>query len=276
MGRDQRPRDWAAWMEPATASAQGAPSTGAAEHPTEADPSAATATTAVVALVEPEEHGPAGEHESAADAPRSARREVTRQRVLDAAREVFAEMGVIGATVEHICEAAGFTRGAFYSNFADKDDVIDALVEREQNRLLDQLDAMFGDVEHEIAAASDLATVVRAIVGRVLLAVPLDRELTLVQTELENFAIRRPELAGRFRAINSRFRLRIATFLSEAMTRNGRELLVDAVVLTDAIIGITQRSVRRALLEGGDADPNEVAGAILPGLLLAFSRPAEA
>jgi hypothetical protein len=76
-------------------------------------------------------------------------------------------------------------------------------------------------------------------------------------------------------AINGRFRMRIATFLSEAMTRNGRELLVDAVILSDAIIGISQRSVRRALLEGGDADPNEVAGAILPGLLLAFSRPAE-
>ena len=220
------------------------------------------------------ESGIVAEHETAADAPRSARREATRQRVLDAAREVIAEMGVSGATVEHICEAAGFTRGAFYSNFADKDDVIDALVEREQNHLLDQLDAMFGDVEHEIAQAADLATVLRAIVGRVLLAVPLDRELTLVQTELENFAIRRPELAGRFLAINGRFRMRIATFLSEAMTRNGRELLVDAVLLTDAIIGISQRSVRRALLEGGDADPNEVAGAILPGLLLAFSRPA--
>jgi AcrR family transcriptional regulator len=266
-------------MRPATASAPIVSPPGAVEHATASDPSPAATAAPLGALAEPgnaPERAPAGEHETAADAPRSARREATRQRILDAAREVIAEMGVSGATVEHICEAAGFTRGAFYSNFADKDEVIDALLDREQNRLLDQLDAMFGDLQHEIAQAGDLATVLRAIVGRVLLAVPLDRELTLVQTELENFAIRRPELAGRFVAVNDRFRTRIAAFLSDAMTRNGRELLVDAVILTDAIIGISQRSVRRALLEGGDADPNEVAGAILPGLLLAFSRRVEA
>ena len=37
-----------------------------------------------------------------------------------AARTVFAERGIPGASVEEICEAAGFTRGAFYSNFPDK------------------------------------------------------------------------------------------------------------------------------------------------------------
>ncbi len=192
--------------------------------------------------------------------------------MLDAALEVFAERGVIGGTVEDICERAGFTRGAFYSNFADREDVIDALVEREQNRLLDGVDAMFADVEDEIAAAADLAAALRAIIGRILQAVPIDRELSLIQAELENFAIRRPDLAGRFVASNERFRQRITTFISDAMQRHGRELLVEPSILTDAIIAITQRSVRRALLEGGDADPNEMAGAILPGLLLAFSR----
>ena len=74
---------------------------------------------------------------------RSARREATRQRVLDAAREVFAERGVIGGTVEDICERAGFTRGAFYSNFVDKDDVLRALIAREHARLIAQVDAGF-------------------------------------------------------------------------------------------------------------------------------------
>jgi AcrR family transcriptional regulator len=198
---------------------------------------------------------------------------VTRQRVLDAAREVFAERGVIGGTVEDICERAGFTRGAFYSNFADKDDVIDALVEREQNRLLDHLDVTFGDIERDLAAAPDLAAVLGPIIERILRAVPYDRELSLVQAELENFAIRRPDLAGRFVAINLRFRQRTAAFIEAAVRRNGRELLVDALLLTDAIIAVTQRSVRRALTDGPHADPNELASAILPGLLLAFSRP---
>ena len=43
----------------------------------------------------------------------TARRAATRERLVDAAVVVFAEKGVLGAAVEEICEAAGFTRGAF-------------------------------------------------------------------------------------------------------------------------------------------------------------------
>ena len=43
---------------------------------------------------------------------------------------VFAEHGVEGASVEEICEAAGFTRGAFYSNFADKSALVLAMIQQ--------------------------------------------------------------------------------------------------------------------------------------------------
>lgn len=55
--------------------------------------------------------------------PLSRRREQTRARLLDAAAEVFAEVGLEGASVEAICDRAGFTRGAFYSNFESKDEL---------------------------------------------------------------------------------------------------------------------------------------------------------
>ncbi|MDR2321652.1 MAG: TetR/AcrR family transcriptional regulator [Microbacterium sp.] len=50
-------------------------------------------------------------------------RENTRARLLEAAALVFAEEGLDGATVEAVCERAGFTRGAFYSNFESKDEL---------------------------------------------------------------------------------------------------------------------------------------------------------
>ncbi|MDQ4215693.1 helix-turn-helix domain-containing protein [Microbacterium capsulatum] len=50
-------------------------------------------------------------------------RENTRARLLEAAAQVFAEVGLDGATVEAVCERAGFTRGAFYSNFESKDEL---------------------------------------------------------------------------------------------------------------------------------------------------------
>ncbi|MGM7669008.1 TetR/AcrR family transcriptional regulator [Microbacterium sp. A93] len=55
--------------------------------------------------------------------PVTRRRENTRARLLDAASQVFAEVGLEGASVEAICERAGFTRGAFYSNFESKDEL---------------------------------------------------------------------------------------------------------------------------------------------------------
>ena len=56
------------------------------------------------------------------------RREATRQKLLDAAAQVFAEVGLDAASVEAICERAGFTRGAFYSNFETKDELFLELV----------------------------------------------------------------------------------------------------------------------------------------------------
>jgi AcrR family transcriptional regulator len=58
---------------------------------------------------------------------RAEQREVTRQRLLDAAAEVFAEHGVDGAAIDDIVARAGYSRGAFYSNFSDKTELLIAL-----------------------------------------------------------------------------------------------------------------------------------------------------
>lgn len=55
-------------------------------------------------------------------------REDTRRRLLDAALAVFLEKGFSAASVEDIASRAGFTRGALYSNFADKEALFLALV----------------------------------------------------------------------------------------------------------------------------------------------------
>jgi len=55
-------------------------------------------------------------------------REETRERLFEAAAEVFEEQGIGAASVEAIAAAAGFTRGAFYSNFASKDELVTAML----------------------------------------------------------------------------------------------------------------------------------------------------
>ncbi|SPM35729.1 TetR family transcriptional regulator [Mycobacterium rhizamassiliense] len=54
-----------------------------------------------------------------------------RDRILDAASKVFAAEGFAGATIDAIGQAAGFTKGAVYSNFGSKDELFLALLDRE-------------------------------------------------------------------------------------------------------------------------------------------------
>lgn len=54
-----------------------------------------------------------------------------RDRILDAALEVFAAEGFAGATIDAIGQAAGFTKGAVYSNFGSKDELFLALLDRQ-------------------------------------------------------------------------------------------------------------------------------------------------
>src|SRR5436190_500282 len=57
----------------------------------------------------------------------------TRERLLAAARSVFASSGFHGASVEEIASRAGFSTGALYSNFNGKEDLFLVLMEREIN-----------------------------------------------------------------------------------------------------------------------------------------------
>lgn len=55
---------------------------------------------------------------------------LTREKLLLSASEVVARDGYSGATIERIAEEAGFSKGAFYSNFANKEDIFIQLLER--------------------------------------------------------------------------------------------------------------------------------------------------
>jgi AcrR family transcriptional regulator len=53
----------------------------------------------------------------------------TREQLLDAAGRVFLRRGFFAASIDEVAEEAGFSKGAVYSNFTDKEDLLLALVE---------------------------------------------------------------------------------------------------------------------------------------------------
>jgi AcrR family transcriptional regulator len=73
------------------------------------------------------------------------RRQQTRDYLLQAAARVFAERGFNAASIDEVAAAAGFTKGAVYSNFKNKADLFLALIESTYSSELDRLRETYED-----------------------------------------------------------------------------------------------------------------------------------
>lgn len=76
---------------------------------------------------------------SAVPREREASKQKTRDALVAAGIELFSEQGLDGPSLDLICERAGYTRGAFYVHFRDRDDFIVAVMEAAGRPILDQL-----------------------------------------------------------------------------------------------------------------------------------------
>ncbi|WP_052450716.1 TetR/AcrR family transcriptional regulator [Actinomyces polynesiensis] len=86
--------------------------------------------------------------------PTSERRAETQRRLLEAGRRVIAENGVGGASVGLITAEAGFSRGAFYSNFSDMDHFVQQVAQHEWDSVLTAIGTR---LREEIDSAPDPA-----------------------------------------------------------------------------------------------------------------------
>jgi len=79
----------------------------------------------------------------------------TRQKVLDAARGLFAERGYEPATIRDIAKGAGMSTGAVFANFQDKAELFEAVLTEDMGKLADTLKAGAGEgvVRDRLAAA---------------------------------------------------------------------------------------------------------------------------
>ena len=178
--------------------------------------------------------------------PFSARRTRTRQRLMTAAVAVFAERGVIGSSVEEICEAAGFTRGAFYSNFADKDALVLALIEQ--------------GIAEEYAAAEEAVTELKTRGARLLATDTVsqvldrlsgggrsDRTNLLAQRELLLYAARVPGLREPYQEFADACRAQVEALVTDALTYAELEFTVPLELALDLLMAAHDHMQQAAL-----------------------------
>ena len=88
---------------------------------------------------------PATQSESETETPRLNRRQAakvrTRQKVLDAARQLFAERGYEPATIRDIAKGAGMSTGAVFANFQDKAELFEAVLASDMVQLAETMKA---------------------------------------------------------------------------------------------------------------------------------------
>ena len=143
----------------------------------------------------------------------SRRREATRQKLLDAAAQVFAEEGLDAASVEAICERAGFTRGAFYSNFDTKDELFLELAGRVARERVDAVRQRVSRLES--GGLTEVATDALAIVDQVLDVSGDDRLAILLMSEIRIHALRDPQLGAAYLAQDDEMRASVAQIITD-------------------------------------------------------------
>ncbi|MET0451093.1 MAG: TetR/AcrR family transcriptional regulator [Mycobacterium sp.] len=146
---------------------------------------------------------------------RAEQREVTRQRLIEAAGKVFCRMGFEAAPIDVIAEEAGYSRGAFYSNFESKDELFVELIGRHLDAEVDTLRQALD----RIKTADQLAPAIERryrVLGE-------DGSWCLLTTEFQLYAMRGGTKADEFGAIYESYRRRLGDLIAIHFERLGIE-----------------------------------------------------
>ena len=202
------------------------------------------------------------------------RRERTRERLLDAAFAVFAQHGIRGASIEAVCEAAGFSRGAFYSNFSSKEELFLALAERAMRRQLVSLESIGKELEPNLVrcGAVDhdaIGTILSVVVSNVGDA----QQWALMRAELELLAMRDPAVGRPFLAQEETLRTELGAAIERILQDFGLRFTVDQRTAVDLLLSVYESSARAAVVanhtqEDGDAAPGTAVLSQLVNLLV--------
>lgn len=133
---------------------------------------------------------------------------------MEAAFEVFADVGYEAATVEQVCTAAGFTRGAFYSSFETKEELFFALWTSVARSILDELSVL-------VSRLDQASEEVEATIDDVVLQVSSNRQWFLVGTELALYCMRHEDAAAIYAAHRRELRVRLAGVVAAIWERRG-------------------------------------------------------
>ncbi|WP_078354017.1 TetR/AcrR family transcriptional regulator [Mycobacteroides chelonae] len=193
------------------------------------------------------------------------RRRQTLSRLLDAAAEVFAERGFGAPSIEDICTAAGYTRGAFYSNFISKDELFFALFTRQ----FEQMSARFTETVASLQPGADPISVITEVMAQHNV---WQQKWFLLTTEFTLYAVRQRAAGVQLAQRDAELCSSLADLVSSLLEKTGwvsiiplEDLAAMLIALSD---GLLSQSLTTAGISGVTGDlERRVVPAVLTGII---------
>ncbi|WP_078285604.1 TetR/AcrR family transcriptional regulator [Mycobacteroides chelonae] len=197
------------------------------------------------------------------------RRQQTLSRLLDAAAEVFAERGFGTPSIENICTAAGFTRGAFYSNFTSKDELFFALFTRQS----EQMSGRFAEVIASVTPSSDPVAVIAEVMAQHDV---WQQKWFLLTTEFTLYAVRQRAAGVQLAQRDAELRSALADAVSSLLEKTGWVATIPLEDLSRLLMALSDGLLSQSLTEEGMAGVNgDLERRVVPAVLSGVLRPRE-
>ncbi|WP_149357366.1 TetR/AcrR family transcriptional regulator [Comamonas testosteroni] len=156
----------------------------------------------------------------------------TREHLIDAARHLFVTNGYGGASIRDIANNAGYSQGAFYSNFSSKEDVLLELLRRHMDAEAMQLTTLMGDnaqlPEQMLARLEAWASTLNH-----------DADWCMLSIELQLHARRSPSFATEYQKVWDRHQSEIGGVIDLLFEKLGRSTPAEPHELAAAFMALS-------------------------------------
>lgn len=169
----------------------------------------------------------------------------TRGKLIETAARVFAERGYGGATLDQIATEAGFTIGAIYSNFDNKQGLFLAVLEEHVGGRIEEFANTLDLAESDSAGLADAAT-------DTMRHLEDDATWFPLFVEFWSEATRDPLVRDKFAANQQRTRRRLEQIIKQRAARAGRPLPLPAPDLAILIKAISNGIAMEQLSTPGE------------------------
>lgn len=166
----------------------------------------------------------------------------TQDKLIQATRHIIIYEGLERFTLDNVCTRAGFSRGAFYSNFSAKETLLAALAEDEYTDLIARLNAKVGQWRERGGHDGQDHAVMEDLLFEALDAIGVNRSLYVLHSELLTRSIRDTEWGARLLDLNDEFVRALTNVLEAILDAAGRRPTRKMHAVTHAVIGLVLRA----------------------------------